>query len=342
MKTAPLLLFWGACLYAQQGSLEGIVVNRLGGKALAGVHVRLLPAGINGPGMAYGAISDKTGHFSISSIPAGSYLMLPEYTGFLYTPSKSDSPLPGIQIKAGQHIQDYRLEMSPRALLAGRVLDEFGDPVNNVMVSAIGASPDEWSLNIFGMQQPSTDDRGEFRLTLAPGKYYLKAQPNGTSNAAPEIRTDGTTEAVYGATFFPSAAGQDAASVIEAAAGSDQTGLDIRLTRQRTFTISGVVTGIPNTAGSVQVTMRFGESAQQLNSSRGDQAGPGGKFSFARLSPGFYRLSARFLAAGQQMQSPPVEIKLDGGDETNVQLVLAGNADITGTLELTGLPAEPR
>jgi hypothetical protein len=198
MRGAYLIFFWAACLCAQQSSLEGIAVNKYVGVPLVGVHVRLIGFNMDGPRAAYGAISDKTGHFSVSGIPAGTYLLLPEYPGFLYVPPKSQSPLPGMQIKPGQKIQDYRLEMSPRSVLSGRVVDEYGDPLAHVTVLSTPADPNDEMLNIFGAQRPQTDDRGEFRLTMAPGKYYLKAESYENSNELPEIRTDGTSEAVYG------------------------------------------------------------------------------------------------------------------------------------------------
>ena len=66
------------------------------------------------------------------------------------------------------------------------------------------------------LNSSGTDDRGEFRIAAAPGKYYLKAQINsGGSSEPPEIRDDGTTEPVYSTTYYPSAASTAAAVVID-------------------------------------------------------------------------------------------------------------------------------
>ena len=342
MRAVYLIFFWAACLCAQQGSIEGVAVNKYGGAPLVGVHIRLIAITMDGPRAAYGAISDKAGHFSVAALPSGSYLLLPECPGFLYTPAKSESPLPGLQIRPGQKIQDYRLEMSPRSVLSGRVVDEYGDPVMNVAVQVTPTNPDDAQLNIFGGQHPMTDDRGEFHFVVAPGKYYLKAESFTRSNEVPEIRTDGTSDAVYGPTFYPSATVKDRAAVIEAKPGGDVTGLEIRLARQPNLTISGIVTGMPEGPGTVQILMRYGESAQQFSSSRSVQAGRDGRFSLSRLTPGFYRIFARYSADGQNLQGAPVDVRLDSADQTNIQLSLSGGGELTGTLQVTGLPDAKR
>jgi hypothetical protein len=342
MRVATLLLLLAGCLAGQDGSIEGTAVNQAGGKPLAGVHVRLVSFGTEMFKGLYGAISDRTGHFSIRGIKPGSYLLWPEYPGFVYVPPKSDTPIPGLQIKAGQAIEAFRLEMTPRAVLAGRVIDEFGDPVANLQVQALPESADDEKINIFGGQNPRTDDRGEFRIVTTPGKFYLKAEPFSGSSEQQEIRTDGSSDAVYGATYYPSAASQDRATAVQAVAGSDATGLDIRLIRLRNLSISGVVSGMPDAMAMVQVDLRTGENPSQLYNSRTAMAGRDGKFAFSRLTPGYYRVSARYQAGDIQLQSNSVDLKLDSADESNVELSLASGAELTGTLQVAGLPAEKR
>jgi hypothetical protein len=344
MRRAALLFLWGTCAYAQQGSIEGVAVNRVSGQPLPGVHVRLLlfSADAQGISAAYGSISDKAGHFSIATIKPGTYVIAPEYPGFLYVPPKSDTPIPALLIKAGQKLEGYKLEMTPRAVLAGRIVDEFGDPVTNVQIQAMPLNPADAAMNLFGNQNPRVDDRGEFRISTVPGKYYLKATAYSNSNDQPEIRSDGSVEVVYGPTFYPSAASKERAALIEAGPGSDVTGLEIRLLRQRSLTISGTVTGIPDSMGRATVMVRYGETEQQINNSRSSMAEPNGKFSLTRLSPGFYHLTALYSTNNLRLQSGTVDIKLDDADHTNVELALGGGAELTGTLQVTGLSAEKR
>jgi len=318
-------------------------VNASGGQPLAGVHVRLMSGLFDGVKDVYGAISDKAGHFSIATIQPGTYLLVPELAGFVYVPPKSEeSAVPGLQIKGGQKLEGYKLEMTPVAVLSGRVVDDFGDPVANVSVELAPASAADEPFNMFGARQSTTNDRGEFRVTTSPGKYYLKATFFSGSNEQPEIRTDGTSEVTYGPTFYPSSTGKERATAIEVKAGGETSGLEIRLARQHNLTISGVVTGITDPSARATVMMRFGESADVLNNSRGTAAGPDGRFSFSQLTPGFYRLYAVYSSGPTRLQSGSLDVKLDSADETNVELALNSGGEVTGVLQLEGLPAEKR
>src|ERR1035441_400395 len=74
MRTAALILLLAAPLAAQQGSIEGVVLNQASGQPLPGVHVRLF-AGlvIETAAQAYGANTDANGQFSVAAMPPGVY-----------------------------------------------------------------------------------------------------------------------------------------------------------------------------------------------------------------------------------------------------------------------------
>src|ERR1035441_3454876 len=131
MKGAILVLLVSACLRGQQGSLEGMAVHAVTREPLSHVHVRLVAASFAGITGAYGAMSDRTGHFSIATIRPGTYILAPELAGFLYVQAKGG--VPNLTIKPGQHVTGYQLEMTPRAVISGRVVDEAGDPLQSVL-----------------------------------------------------------------------------------------------------------------------------------------------------------------------------------------------------------------
>ena len=120
--------------------------------------MRLVAASFAGMTGAYGAMSDRTGHFSIATIRPGTYLLTPELAGFLYVQAKGG--VPNLTIKPSQHLTGYQLEMTPRAVISGRVVDEAGDPLQSVEVQAVPVTPptrfgnttvrgkrDAWSLS---------------------------------------------------------------------------------------------------------------------------------------------------------------------------------------------------
>src|ERR1035441_1693158 len=295
MKGVILLLLVSACLRAQQGSLEGTAIHAVTREPLSHVHVRLVGGSFAGISGAYGAMSDRTGHFSIATIRPGTYVLGPELAGFLYVQAKGG--IPNLTIKTGEHLTGYQLEMTPWAVISGRVVDEAGDPVQSVRVQTVPVTPGSTRVMVIPIPNQATDDRGEFRLVVAPGKYYVQATLGIFRGADERLekRSDGTSEAIYGITFYPSAIRKERGTVVEAVAGKDAGGIEIRLARQQAgLSISGVVSGFPEGQARGYISMQSGESAQRIQSGSSTGIGADGKFRFDGLQPGFYRVTAQY------------------------------------------------
>jgi hypothetical protein len=346
MRPAILLLMVTAALAAQPAGIDGVVVNHATGQPLSGVHVRLMTGdfGNGGIDQAYGAISDKAGHFSVTGIKPGLYLVILERTGFLQAQAPGLMPVVSVALKPGQNLTGHKLEMNPRAMILGRVVDEYGDPVAGVDVHVQAVPPDHESFNMFGRSDASTDDRGEFRLLTSPGRYYIQASPFDNGSAL-EIRSDGSNSAPYAATYYPSAADAKSAAIVQAAPGRDVAGIEIHLRRgpaaARALTIAGLVTGIPEGARA-NVALRLGESADKLYNGRSTETAPDGKFSFTGLQPAFYSVYAQYSSGKIGLLSQAVNLQLDNSDQTSVQLSLRAGEELNGTLEIAGnaLPGE--
>src|ERR1039458_5702567 len=215
--------------------------------------------------------------------------------------------------------------MTPRAVISGRVVDEAGDPLQSVGVQAVPVTPGSIGAAMIPIPNLPTDDRGEFRLVVAPGKYYVQATLSifRSAQERPEMRSDGTSEAVYGTTFYPSAIRKERGTVVEAVAGKDAGGIEIRLARQQQgLSISGVVSGLPEGPGRGYVMMRFGESAQRMSSGSTAGIGADGKFRFDGLQPGFYRVTAQNNDGKTRLMSRSTEFQLENSEIANVELVL--------------------
>ena len=57
---------------------------------------------------------------------------------------------------------------------------------------------------------------------------------------------DGSTAVVYGATFYPSTIVKERATPVEAIGGKETGGIEIRLSHQQGFTVTGTVSGLPD------------------------------------------------------------------------------------------------
>ena len=102
MRCTALLLLLCLGLAAQQAGIEGTAIHSVTGQPLSGVHVRMVTR--SAVSNVYGAISDSTGHFSISGMQPGVYTLQPQKTGFVF-------PSNGITLKADQRLTDFKLVM---------------------------------------------------------------------------------------------------------------------------------------------------------------------------------------------------------------------------------------
>jgi hypothetical protein len=336
-----LLLTLSTSLLAQQGSLEGTVLNALTHEPLSGVHVRLIPGNsVFAASTVYGATSDRDGHFSMASLQPGTYQLMPERNGYLFVQSKTDPAVGSITIKAGRKITDFRFEMTPRAVISGRVVDEAGDPVPDVRMGAVSVTPGREPMPLRSPPIVYSNDRGEFRILTPPGKYYVQAAPypqTSGGNEGPEKRTDGTSPVVYGATFFPSTPRKDRATPVDAVAGKETGGIEIRLTSaQQGLSISGTVTGAPaGGANRTSVVLMLMDSSTHYSFGHNAMAGPDGKFRFDGLAPGHYTLSARFEGSKALMISRTVQGELET-ESVNVDLVVTSGIELSGNVTIEG------
>ena len=342
-RTLILLLAVTAALLAQNApaadpataSVEGVVVNAVTGEPVPRVHVTLNRYSGDQPG-SYGAMTTAEGKFSVTGLAAGNYSIGANRLGFIFDGRGVGS----FVLKAGDHKTDLALQLTPSGSIAGTVVDADGQPVEGCNVMA---EPNR------GGQSSQSDAQGRFRIGgLAPGKYKIKAQPN-EPRTPPEIRTDGTMEAHYSETYYPSALDATGGSTIAVQAGSETSGIEIRLVRTPVVEVSGKITGAPPGAENVGVNAQRWQEARPPWNARfigwntGTSVKKDGTFSFWRLAPGQYRIQARWNSpAGASMASAPVDVVVADSDVDGIELRLMAAADLTGQVEYESDDAKPQ
>ena len=139
-------------------------------------------------------------------------------------------PRSGIELKAGERRTGVDIALARALAIEGRVLDPWDQPMSavDVVLTRADGSP-------YPHPGSKTDDRGDYRaFGLAPGRYRVCAAPGGSADAPSDT-------ARFVRTCHPAAiAAGDAADIVLIA--SDANGIDIRVQRSGTFTVSGSVT----------------------------------------------------------------------------------------------------
>jgi hypothetical protein len=335
-RAIPAALWLCLCAMGQEtAAVNGVVVNARTGEPLAGVQVHF---GVHTPDAGltfrYGALTGKDGRFSVAAVHPDTYFVMVQRYGFVAT---APAP-PLVTLTAGQHMDELRIEMTARALISGRVTDEAGDPLAKALIQAESASGDDMLLTLNALGVASTDDRGQYRMSIPPGKYRIYAHvPAEPSDEPAEIRTDGTTASVNPLTFYPSAAARGGAVAVEAVSGRETSGIDIRMAHPITLNLSGAVTGAP---AGVTAMVNVNAVVRQGNRIY-DIPAPDGGFVVPNLEQGTYYLYA-FTSAEPKLRSAVAEFSLTDSGVSGIELALRPSFEITGALEMAegaGSPA---
>lgn len=107
-------------------------------------------------------------------------------------------------------------------VIAGRVLDEFGDPVTGAQVVPMRSVFQQRRRQLQQAGNAQSNDIGEFRLFgLMPGQYYIAANlrsnpPVLVVNGTPQMADD---QSGYATTYYPGTTDSTAATRLTIAAG---------------------------------------------------------------------------------------------------------------------------
>jgi protocatechuate 3,4-dioxygenase beta subunit len=124
-------------------------------------------------------LTDRDGRFVITGVPAGPCLLAATKSRYFEgsfgarRPRAHPEPL---ELKDGERRSDIDIRLWPHASISGRVVDEAGEPVVGVQVSAIPRKfvAGRPAIDTRESFSTATDDRGVFRVSgLMPGEYLV-------------------------------------------------------------------------------------------------------------------------------------------------------------------------
>jgi len=289
------------------------------------------------PSLSMETASDADGRYAFAELAAGEYVIrarpptlhathVPAYFGLPGAAALGGRP-PRFPLKPGE-VQDGADIALMRALaIEGRVLDRSGEPMSGVEVTAINIRTDRET------QSGSTDDLGGFRLfELPPGTYRVCAVANGPD---PRPYDEGEREV---RTCAPSGASESQADTI--VLRRDVSGVEIRVLRQRTFSVSGRVVdsggaAVSGYVGVVNLDQRGrGARTEALD----------GQFVATGLLPGEYVVQTTIRGPANpgdtslhpDMEMGFVTIQIDSGDVSGIIVTTAHAANLGGRVVLEG------
>jgi protocatechuate 3,4-dioxygenase beta subunit len=230
---------------SQTAALRGRVLEEGARAPIVGAQVTLMPAPsspvrTNFIQQPRTAMTDQNGRYEFDGLEAGRYDVRVRKAGFapVHEPHMSE-----IHLKPGERREGLVLMLQKGAVIAGRVLDQAGEPVAEANVHAMRKPPAPSGVSSFGGpnvmatgSSAQTNDLGEFRLfSLPPGEYYVQA---GRHNFDGSPGPGGTTMLP---TYFPGTSDPEAAQPITVGAGQTSADVVIRMIAVSAFHVSGVV-----------------------------------------------------------------------------------------------------
>lgn len=270
--------------------------------------------------------TDEQGVATVGRLAPGYYSVSALKAGFV---AKGSPPVgtPRIEVRAGRASR-VTIRMRRGGVIHGRVVDQRGEPVPGVRLSAqrftgLGA---ERRLLTVG-QSAEANDRGDYRIYGLPtGRYYVTAMRRPGQALGP---IGPNAEALgFSPTFYPGATRMDEARRLEVSAGQEIVA-DIRLDEKPLLTVNGIVrdgSGRPVSGGLARATLRGAPGSAPIGTS---PIRPNGAFTFSGMPSGSYELHAWR------------EARLEGGATEYGRIDLALTDSSVGDVVITTTSATP-
>jgi protocatechuate 3,4-dioxygenase beta subunit len=326
-------------------AIGGQVTNAATGEPVRRALVSLrridMSPGVTTIQVSHTVVTDAAGQFALAGIAPGKYRLTAERNGFIATQYGSRGPGKTgalLTLEAGQKSSDLAMRLTPHGVIAGRVLDEEGDPVPgaNVQVSRQVYAQGRKQLSRAG--EASTNDLGEYRVFgLAPGRYFVSAGAR-QNPVLPQAEDE------YVTTWFPRTSDAAAAAPIDVTPGAQLRNIDIPLAKLHTVAVRGRVVSEVGTLGGGPGAQRTNFSVVLSarnamgtggNASRGTAVTPEGAFDFRSVTPGSYFLIAQVNAQGKNIAAR-MTIQVGGSNVEGITLPLRGGVPVSGRVRVDG------
>ena len=347
--------------------LRGRVLSVESGGPVRRAQVRIMSQDIG----SKSAMTDAEGRFEFRDLPAGRFNLSASKAGYVTVqygqtrPFESGKP---IDLSEGQLMDKADISMPRGSAISGRVVDEFGDPVADALVSAMRST---WSGGRRRLQPTGrtamTNDLGQFRIYgLSPGDYYVNATFRSMDMMGMDIAmaaamgggaggvgpVGSNPNSGYAPTYFPGTANGAEAQKITLAVGQEAQNTDFALLPVKLAKITGTVIsseGKPVEGSMINAVPRNAEGVGMMMMAGNARSDKNGNFTILNLAPGDYTLQSRSLQimttgggdnmmftariggdSGAESEVGSLPLTVTGEDLSNVVIVTSKGATAAG------------
>jgi hypothetical protein len=330
--------------------VSGRVVTAAEGTPVASSRVALIPEHERRDSQVYAAISDSSGQFKISDVPAGRYRFFATHPGYVDQHYQSTGGDTGaiLALHAGQEVKDVLFRMTLAAVFTGRVSDEDGDPMALMQVVALRKPTDEemedqedspWTgqeLRPAGFAQ--TDDRGQYRIFgLKAGEYYIKAvddyEPMNHEIIGSEWEVRRALGTQYAPVYYPGVTQIGQAKLLVLSPG-EEAQVDLVLRRIKMVQISGRVIGADGKPATDAYL--YLEELPAGDYGVAVETDSKGEFRVKGVAPGSYLLHAQQHSSEEANYHASQKIEVGSDNIDSIMLALGRGVNFSGRLDVSG------
>jgi hypothetical protein len=301
-------------------TIEGNVVNAVTGEPLRRAAIAMQGARSQENNASLN--TDAGGRFVLTGLPAGIYTLSAEKQGFSHT-----APVP---VEVGPSKLDITIKLMPFGRIAGKVVDDLGDPILNANIQLFRSTVQGGRRVIQPAGTGMTNDLGEFHVASLPGgRYFVSA------TAQPEA--DGTA---YARTFYGGGHDIGAASPIELQAGGSER-VEIRMQAVRSYAVRGTIVNLPEGLHPYLNIARRGSvlAATEAHATRVYPAT--GAFEFSGVTPGDWIVTAGCFEKSTQLFGT-AEVVVSDSDSAGLTISLGAATELKGAIHFDNSAFNPK
>ena len=341
---------------AQGGAVPPRDRARTPAKGTASIRGRVTAAGTSTPlrraqvavvsaeGLArFTTTTNGEGRYEVLELPAGRYSITVNKGGYVslqYGQRRPFEPGTPVAVADGQALTGLDLALPRGSVIAGRITDEFGEPVAGAQVSAqrYQYGPDGQRRLFQTGSLITTDDLGQFRLhSLMPGEYVVSATLRANFVSIAGLSGGSDTSEGFLPTFYPGTINAGDAQQVTVTLGQESS-VQFALSAAKMARVSGVVvdsTGRPLSSAMVVMLPANGVFTNLTQS----QTGADGSFTFTNVPPGDYVANVQLipqLSGTNLTESAAVPVSVGASDLNGLRIATGPGVLISGHVEFEG------
>jgi beta-lactamase regulating signal transducer with metallopeptidase domain len=269
---------------AGHGVVRGQIVDAQSGRPVADAGFE-----ISGTEDSAAGRTDESGRFETRPIKAGTYTMVARAKGYVWgTYGRNESPFGApIDVRAGRVSSGIEIRLSASGAINGRILDDRGNGLRGVEIVL-----DPVSGPLTDGRRPEaafaqTTENGVYRITAAPGDYYVRAYVGEPLPAA-----KGAKPPTYVSTFYPGVRVKEEGQPLRIEGGLDLHDIDFTLATGQLVRVRGqIIDPTGDSLAGIRISAMHMSSTARGGRAQSAAPDANGRFELRDLVPGEYMIN---------------------------------------------------